>query len=209
MKKRLLTVLLLFVIAAPFASAQMRYGVKADLLFTKMPFTKNEISSENRTGFRVGLTGEFGLPFVPVFFDGSIQYAEASTKLESEIDDKSVDLKRSSIYVPFNIKFKFDIFPTIRCFFKAGPDLILNLNNNSSSHQKTLEEMGLGQADPKFLNYGIHAGFGIELARKFEISAQYEMPLAEDYEYKGTTQLAKDFFGTKSKGVSISGVYYF
>lgn len=207
MKKRLFTLVLMMGILFPVAaSAQLRFGVKAGANFSSMPKSMGDFESSNLTAMHVGATAEFGVPFVPVFAEGSILFSQKGANIfRKDKEDNSTAIKENYLMIPLNAKLKLDILPTVRAMLFVGPNFTYTLSNNFSD----LKELDVNQLKEKKAQFGFQAGLGLEFFRSLQVTAQYDAPFGDSYEYTGTNQLAKDFYNNKFKTFSLSVAYYF
>lgn len=176
MKKVLSTLVVLIAcfMMAESAQAQLRFGLKGGLNISKVTFSSNDISSDNRTGFFVGPMAEFTAPIIGLGIDAAALYTQSGAKLKSE--DENIDKTLKTIEIPVNLKYNFGLGSIAGAYIAAGPQFGFNVG---SGH--------LGDYDIKNCNTTFNVGAGVKLISHLQIGLNYNFSVNKvaKYEYEG------------------------
>ena len=179
MKKLLLGLVLTIMLSIPTTlSAQMRWGVIAgadvtDLHWSKKYLRTTEFKTVKSLGYFGGVIGEYMIPGIGFAIDLGLQYAQRGASMnmgDFKIwSDDGYGYERSYLHyidIPIHLRFKYSNmngFERILApFVFAGPSVsILVAHNNIDAF------------DYKPVFFGVEAGLGVELFRKYQVSFSY------------------------------------
>ncbi len=167
-----------------FAQPERRWGVTLGGNYNEIHFKQSDIfASDNMFGGSVGVTGDLMIPGVGFGVDASILYTLRQGKLH--FGDKhawaSQGIKNQAVRVhyidvPLNLKFRYSrlggIENTIMPFVYAGPTFSFHVGHNSDALNYTAVSVLL------------HAGIGVELANKVQISGGYSFSVGQNLKTK-------------------------
>ena len=170
------------------ASAESRWGIVAGANINEFPAYQRGIyklyEAERTVGGSLGVNGEIFFPGIGMGVDASLIYNYTQAKLhlgEQKIWQlQGVDVEKATMHVleiPLNLKYRYinlnGIENKIYPFLFAGPTINILLGHNDGGH-----------LDYTTTSLGMHVGFGVELMRKFQISASHEWGLSQAFKTK-------------------------
>ena len=188
--KKVLSVIVMLMMAssAVTAMAESRWGIVAGANVNSFPAFQTGIyklyEAENTVGGSVGVNGEIFFPGIGMGVDGSLIYNYTQAKLhlgEQKIwQSQGVDVEKPVMHVleiPLNIKYRYinlnGIENKIYPFVFAGPNINILLAHSDGGHMEYTTT-----------SLGLHVGFGVELMRKFQVSASHEWGLSQAFKTK-------------------------
>ncbi len=181
MKKLFLGLLLTIMLSIPTAlSAQMRWGVTAgadisNLKWSQQYFRTTEFTSTKSLGYFAGIIGEYTIPGIGFAIDLGLQYAQRGASMnlgDFKIwSDDGYGDERSYLHyidIPIHLRFKYSNMNgferKLAPFVFAGPCVSI-----LAAHNK------LEAFDYKPVSFGVDAGAGVELFRKYQVSFCYSV----------------------------------
>ncbi|MCL2650667.1 MAG: PorT family protein [Candidatus Azobacteroides sp.] len=206
MKKYLVfTVIAVLFMALPTqAQKPLRFGVKAGVNLASMSLSdlQGNLNPSNYTGFQVGPIMDFTVPIVGIGMNVAILYSQTGVKLPgiTGLKNGSDIVKNGNILIPVNFKYTlFSLIPLISPYATVGPYANLNISDNLASDIKS-QSFGAG------LNFGI----GVELLKRLQVGANYQLGLTDDYGKSSGLQIAGSAItGGKSHVWSITAAFFF
>lgn len=202
MKKNLIVLIALFLLAGFSAQAGPKFGLKAGVNIAKASFDTDVFESDNLTGFQVGPMVEFTVPIVGIGFDAAVMYSQQGIKFKEEGEKEKTE-RMSTIFVPVNFKYKFSLV-ALGAYLTAGPYVSFNLSDGFKGVKNEFETETFGA--------GLNFGLGIELLSKLQVGANYQLGLTNDYSAISSlgdvTDAVKKEEG-KQRGWTISAAYFF
>jgi len=183
--KKTITIFVAMMVAmvAVSASAESRWGIVAGANINSFPSFQKGIyklyDADNTVGGSIGVNGEIFFPGIGMGVDGSLIYNYNQAKLhlgQQEIwASQGVDVEKATMHVleiPLNVKYRYinlnGIENKIYPFVFAGPTINILLGHNDG-----------GNVSYSNTVLGLHVGFGVELMRKFQLSASHEWGLSQ------------------------------
>ena len=171
--KKVLSIVFM-VVAMLFASnanAQIKFGLKGGLNVTSMSFSEEVFDASNKTGFFVGPMVKVTVPIVGLSFDAAALYdqKEADVKYAAEGELGKVNVKQQSINIPVIVRYGFGLSSLANIFLFAGPQWGINVGdknfkwNESSSYSL------------KKSNFSVNVGAGVTLLNHLQVSANYNI----------------------------------
>lgn len=185
------TILILIVLLALPAAAQVHFGVRGGLTVGKMRFDRDLISSDNRLGYTGGLLLDLNIPVVGLGVEASVMYTHRNNRLS----DNERIFKRHYIEIPVYARYKLSIVGLDKVFEPivfTGPSFSILFNENAPTNYKNSKtyvswDVGLGADLFKHLRLTGTYGIGISKALKYI-----------DQEYKGDKVNGRDSYWTLS-----------
>lgn len=163
-----LTILICLLAAVP-AQAQLKFGLKGGLNVTSLSFNTKVFDGDNRTGFFIGPMAELTVPLLGLGVDAAALYNQSGAK--SDICDDKV----KSIEIPVNLKWTFGLGSTAGVYVAAGPQFGFNVGDGSIGN-------GNYRLDMKDKYTTFNVGAGIKLVSHLQIGVNYNF---------GTSKMAK------------------
>jgi len=191
--KTLFVVVLALIFALPL-SAQIHFGVRGGLDFSKANF--NDVKNASYTGWFIGPSAEFSIPLTGLSVDGSALFTHAGSKVSGE------SMSKTSLEVPVNLKYGFGLGSYASLFLFAGPQWGFKIDSDNAIFGT---DSDLYKYKDSFLSANI--GIGVKLLAHLQIMANYNIKLDDDTEFVSEVMSsAKDF---KSKNTFQLGITYF
>lgn len=189
-------VISVLLVAVTAIQAQINFGIKGGMNFSKLKFDSDVMDSSNKMGFFVGPTIKVTFPIVTLGLDAAALYDQHAVKLEGDGVEESV--KQESIQIPVNVRFGFGT--DIASFFIfLGPQFGFNLGDKSIDVQ-------MGEWTFRSSSLSGNAGFGVMFAKHLQVSANYNFALGKTGDYDSKT--TKDLEG-KLNSWQLGVAYYF
>ena len=164
--------LLSLMLALP-AAAQLRLGPKLGISTSSLHFDSKLLSSSNRTGWTAGLQLELRLPIVGLGVDGSLMFSHRNDALRGD----SRTYHRNYIEIPLHVRYTLSIVglnKIVAPFAFTGPNIRLLC---SESDDITW--------DNRASNLSWDAGFGVELLGHLQVSASYSLGITKAFKQVG------------------------
>lgn len=174
MKKYILSIIVaIFALCAINANAQFRYGATAGVSFSDLSFKQDLVGVEKMVGPSVGVVGEMMFPGIGFGIDLGLIYSQRGAKvnLGERLIWSSQGYGNEKTYlhyieIPLHLRFKYTNLAGfedyVAPFVFGGPSLsILVADNNIKAYEYASGSLNLT------------AGFGLELWRRWQISASY------------------------------------
>lgn len=206
-KNKIATLLLCFVLLSiGTASAQLKFGAKANVDIADHKISTNMLNSKNRMGFSVGPTMEFNIPLIGLGLDASLLYGYKKYSVEDK--EKYADISNYSyISIPVNLKKKFGLLPGfVGAFVSAGPYANFRLSGGDLKIKDEIEDT-YDNFKAKNFEMGINAGLGVNFVSKLDVGIYYRCKLTDNYSAdKGDIGNLKD---KKYQTWSVGATYFF
>uniref|UniRef100_A0AB33J6E9 Porin family protein n=3 Tax=unclassified Prevotella TaxID=2638335 RepID=A0AB33J6E9_9BACT len=168
MRKLLSTaVVVIALLFATNAQAQVKFGLKGGLNVTSMSFSEDVIQSSNQAGFYVGPTLKFTLPLVGLGVDAAALYDQRSAEVNGE------KIKNQAISIPVNLRYNIGLGSLAGIYLAAGPQFGFNVGDDefkwsdSKSYQNTFQM--------KKSNFSVNLGAGVSLLKHLEVGFKYNI----------------------------------
>ena len=171
--KKVLSIVFM-VVAMLFASnanAQIKFGLKGGLNVTSMSFSEEVFDASNKTGFFVGPMVKVTVPIVGLSFDAAALYdqKEADVKYAAEGELGKVNVKQQSINIPVNVRYGFGLSSLANIFLFAGPQWGINVGDKNFKWNET------SSYSLKKSNFSVNVGAGVTLLNHLQVSANYNI----------------------------------
>ncbi|GHT60840.1 membrane protein [Bacteroidia bacterium] len=179
--------------------ADIRLGVKAGVNLADASFNKSTIQTSNFTGYQVGPILEFKLPIVGIGLDVAVLYSQQGLKFK--FDDVDFKERHSTLEIPVNLKFKFDLVESIGGYLTAGPYVSFKLDGDDFSG---VSQNIKNDFKNESFGAGINVGGGLELVKHLQVGVNYKIGMTNDYK-----SLTIDDLNGKTRIWSITAAYFF
>lgn len=202
-----MAILLLIMLSVPL-SAQIKFGVKADVGLNNPSFNSDALKVENMTSYSIGPSIEAMFPFVVVDFgiDASLLYNDnrmTVSNLTGEGAETSSDVSNRYLNLPVNAKVKFGLgMLPLRLFATAGPYAGYLISGDEIDFQNIEDDISA-----KEFQAGANIGFGVEVLHMIQVGLNYSVQLTDNYSADQPNW--RDPLNGKSEVWSITGAIYF
>lgn len=206
--KKVITLVVLIAAVSLTAQAQgLKFGVKGGLNISKMSFSKDVVSSDNKTGFFVGPSLKLSLP-AGFSADIAALYDERSTDVsgskatavEGDIitsTSGTETIKQKSLQIPLNLRYNIGLSSMAGLYLAAGPQFGFLVAD------KVLKTE-FGDYRLKDANLSINFGAGLYLMGHLEVGFTYNLAAGKSGEFKDWNDV-----DTHNNAWQISAAYYF
>ena len=184
-------ILILIVLTALPAAAQVRLGVRGGMTVGEMRFDRDIIDSDNRVGYTGGLLIDLNIPVVGLGVEASVMY----THRNNRFTDHNTVFKRHYIDIPVYARYKLSL-PGISKVFEplvfTGPSFSVLFNENGPSNydnSKTYLSWDVGLGADLFRHLRLTGTYGLGISRALEYI---------DSEYTGDKVNGRDRYWTLS-----------
>ncbi|MGN0214599.1 MAG: porin family protein [Muribaculaceae bacterium] len=188
--KKYISILMLLMLAMTSvkASAESRWGIVAGANINHFTAYQSGIYKlydvDNSVGGSLGVNGEIFFPGIGMGVDASMIYNFTQAKLhlgQQEVwASQGIGVEKVTLHmleIPLNLKWRYikmDGFEnTLYPFIFAGPNINIILGHDDGGSMKYTTT-----------SLGLHAGFGVEVLRRFQISASHEWGISQVFKTK-------------------------
>lgn len=204
--KLIMLVLALLCTVSAFAQPERRWGVTIGGNYNEIHFKQSDIfESDKMFGGSIGITGDLMIPGVGFGVDGSILYTLRQGKVHfgdrHAWDSQGIETQAVQLHyidVPLNLKFRYSrlggIENTIMPFAYVGPTFSF-----LAGHNKVGDALNYTT-----VNVLLHAGIGVEIANKIQISGGYSFSVGQNLKTK-----ILDEHSAKNRTWFIQATYFF
>jgi hypothetical protein len=199
MKKVLLIMAVGLLTAVPLR-AQIKLGVKAGYNLTDISVNKHifERAISDKTGFFIGPTIQFSLPFIGWGIDVSALY----DRRDGKVKETGETLKQKTIQVPINVRLGIGLGGVATVFAFAGPQLGFLIGDEE-------KKMRYGDWTLDDSQVSANIGGGIVLVDHLQLTVNYNFALGKTSEYKYTIDNIVESAKVKSNAWQMALTYYF
>ena len=187
MRKKVLFLALCLTVISFSANAQFKFGLTVGAPFKLNSFDIKDAKIENSRPFNIGLVSEAMVPIIDLGVEVSALYEMEKISGNNIVNAVNIGY----LVVPVNLKWKLGIKP-IKFFVEAGPSLQIMLHN--SGNVQLLGNTVGSSYKPEVFNWGLNAGFGIELLQHFQAGISYFYNFNSPF-----TEIANDVETNKAK----------
>jgi hypothetical protein len=196
MKRILMIVLAVFLLAGISASAQAKWGVTAGLNFNTSKFT--EVDVKARTGWNAGATLLVDLP-LGFSLQPSLVYHEKSANLTEKVSQTM-----GYIELPVSVQWGPDLL-IFRPFVDVTPYIGYALSNKISASVAGLEFNEKGWEGKERFEYGLGLGAGVNVW-KLQLIARYNWNFGSLYNVEGWNDIKPNLKGLSTENENFGGV---
>lgn len=198
MKKVIALVVLAAAMTLTAQAQGIKFGVKGGLNITKMTFSKDIVSSDNKTGFFVGPSLKLSLP-LGFGADIAALYDERSADVTSYIVStaSTETIKQKSIQIPLNLRYNIGLGSMAAVYLAAGPQFGFPVSDK-------VYDTKFGEYRLKDANLSINFGAGLTLMGHLELGVTYNLAAGKSGEFKDWNDV-----DTHNNAWQISAAYYF
>ena len=167
--KKVLSVLMVVVamMFATNANAQIKFGLKGGLDVTNMSLSNDVFDASNKTGFFVGPMVKDTIPIVALSFDAAALYDQKEAKVSAE--NVETTMTQKSLNIPVNVRYGFGLSSLANVFVFAGPQWGINVGDKNFKWDKS------GCYSLKKSNFSVNVGLGVTLMSHLQLSANYNI----------------------------------
>ena len=204
MKKVIALVVLAAAMTLTAQAQGIKFGVKGGLNITKMTFSKDIVSSDNKTGFFVGpslklsLPLGFGADIAALYDERSADVTGVSSSTSYIVSTASTEtIKQKSIQVPLNLRYNIGLGSMAAVYLAAGPQFGFPVSDK-------VYDTKFGEYRLKDANLSINFGAGLTLMGHLELGVTYNLAAGKSGEFKDWNDV-----DTHNNAWQISAAYYF
>jgi len=168
MKKYILSLITVALIAITPASAKLTFGAKGGINFTHLSFNKDMFDSSSRMGWFVGPTLKVSSP-LGFGLDGAVFFDSRKTEVEN-----GNELTFNSLQIPINVRFELDPLKVLGVYIATGPQFGINFGDS----QVKLNYSG-NTMEMKRTAFSWNIGAGVILFHHLELGAAYNFPISK------------------------------
>lgn len=195
-------VVLAFAMTVTTQAQGLKFGVKAGLNITKMSFSKDVVSSDNKAGFFVGPTVKLSLPMgfgvdIAALYDERSADVTGVGSTTSYSTASTETIKQKSLNVPVNLRYNIGLSSMAGFYLAAGPQFGFPVAD------KVLKTE-FGEYRLKDANLSINFGAGLYLMDHLEVGFTYNLAAGKSGEFKDWNDV-----DTHNNAWQISAAYYF
>ena len=204
MKKVIALVVLAAAMTMTAQAQGIKFGVKCGLNITKMTFSKDIVSSDNKTGFFVGpslklsLPLGFGADIAALYDERSADVTGVSSSTSYTVSTASTEtIKQKSIQIPLNLRYNIGLGSMAAVYLAAGPQFGFPVSDK-------VYDTKFGEYRLKDANLSINFGAGLTLMGHLELGVTYNLAAGKSGEFKDWNDV-----DTHNNAWQISAAYYF
>ena len=203
--KRIISLVVLAVVMTMTVQAQgIKFGVKGGLNITKMTFSKDIVSSDNKMGFFVGpslklsLPMGFGADIAALYDERSADVTGASSTGASSSSMAATEtIKQKTLQIPVNLRYNIGLSSMAGIYLAAGPQF------GFPGADKVVDTK-VGEYRLKDANLSIIFGAGLTVMGHLEVGFTYNLAAGKSGEFKNW-----DDVDTHNNAWQISAAYFF
>ena len=167
-------IVIVMMLSAASAQAQIKFGLKGGLNVTDMSLSKDVFNADNQAGFFIGPTVKFSLPLIGLGIDAAALYDQRQAKVKGEVGYEQITIEERSldskyINIPINLRYGIGLGSVASLNFFAGPQFGFNVGKK---HQELVDDATWNLKSSAF---SINVGAGVTIASHFELSANYNI----------------------------------
>ena len=204
MKKVIALVVLATAMTLTAQAQGIKFGVKGGLNITKVTFSKDIVSSDNKTGFFVGPSLKLSLPIgfvadiAALYDERSADITGVSSNVGATSSTASTEtIKQKSIQIPVNFRYNIGLGSTAAVYLALGPQFGFPVADK-------VYDTKVGEYRLKDANLSINFGAGLSLMNHLEIGLTYNLAAGKSGEFKNWNDV-----DTHNNAWQISAAYYF
>ena len=203
MKKVIALVVLAAAMTLTAQAQGIKFGVKGGLNITKMTFSKDIVSSDNKTGFFVGPSLKLSLPLgfgadIAALYDERSADVTGVSSTSYPVSTASTEtIKQKSIQIPLNLRYNIGLGSMAAVYLAAGPQFGFPVSDK-------VYDTKFGEYRLKDANLSINFGAGLTLMGHLELGVTYNLAAGKSGEFKDWNDV-----DTHNNAWQISAAYYF
>ena len=204
MKKVIALVVLAAAMTLTAQAQGIKFGVKGGLNITKMTFSKDIVSSDNKTGFFVGpslklsLPLGFGADIAALYDERSADVTGVSSSTSYTVSTASTEtIKQKSIQVPLNLRYNIGLGSSAAVYLAAGPQFGFPVSDK-------VYDTKFGEYRLKDANLSINFVAGLYLMGHLEVGFTYNLAAGKSGEFKDWNDV-----DAHNHAWQINAAYYF
>ena len=204
MKKVIALVVLAAAMTLTAQAQGIKFGVKGGLNITKMTFSKDIVSSDNKTGFFVGpslklsLPLGFGADIAALYDERSADVTGVSSSTSYIVSTASTEtIKQKSIQIPLNLRYNIGLGSMAAVYLAAGPQFGFPVSDK-------VYDTKFGEYRLKDANLSVNFGAGLTLMGHLEVGFTYNLAAGKSGEFTSIKDI-----DTHNNAWQISAAYFF
>jgi hypothetical protein len=203
--KKVITLVVFAAAMTLTAQAQgIKFGVKGGLNITKMSFSKDIVSSDNKTGFFVGPTLKISLPMgfgadiAALYDERSADVTGVSSNTGATSSTATTEtIKQKTLQIPVNLRYNIGLSSMAGIYLAAGPQFGFPVADK-------VVDTKVGEYRLKDANLSINFGAGLTLMGHLEVGFTYNLAAGKSGEFKDWNDV-----DTHNNAWQISAAYFF
>ncbi len=182
------------------AGGPIKFGPKVGLTVNKFHFNKDDLNSDNQTGWTAGVMLEATVPIIGIGADISAMYVRRNSEFMNANNISKNN--RDYIEIPLNLKYKFNL-PIVSKFLV--PYLGLGPSVSFLTSRRNIENAYRN----KNVDWAFNFGIGVQLMSHLDINARYGLGLTKALSYIPGSEIADPKIEGKNRYWTISLAYLF
>jgi hypothetical protein len=163
-----LFVVIMAMMFATQAKAQVKFGLRAGADVTNMSISEKVFNTSNRAGFFFGPTVKISLPVIGLGVDASALYDNRTTDVKDE-NEESQTIRQQQLLIPVNLRYGVGLGSIADVFLFAGPQWGINVGDQSFVWDKG------SSYSLKKSNFSVNIGAGVTLLAHLQLTANYNV----------------------------------
>ena len=202
---KIVTFIVCLAVLTTTAQAQgFKFGLKGGLNITKMSFSKDVVSSDNKAGFFVGPTVKLSLPagfgadIAALYDERSADVTGVGTGTSYTPSTATTEtIKQKSLQIPVNLRYNIGLSSMAGIYLAAGPQFGFPVSDK-------VYETKVGEYRLKDASLSINFGAGLSLMGHLEVGFTYNLAAGKSGEFKDWNDV-----DTHNNAWQISAAYFF
>ena len=169
-------VLVLCLLTAGSASAQINFGITGGVNLTKVSFNKMpSFDSNNRAGWYIGPKVECTIPIIGLGIDAAVEYSQRRVNINEDNTNASSSNFYKSIEIPISLRYQFGLESLAAIYVHTGPQFGFNVGDKNwkTSYSE------ITSFEWKKSNVSWNFGAGVKLLKHLEAGINYNVALSK------------------------------
>jgi hypothetical protein len=184
-------------LATTVANAQLRWGAKGGVNFSRVAVEEKKLDTDGITGYHIG-------PVVEVMSKGllsniGLEAALLYTRKGFEYSGK--DFRNDYLEVPVNFKWRLN-FPLVKPFVAIGPYAGVRIGG------KEQWDVIIAQIESKSFIAGMNLGLGLDIVKKLQLGMNFNWAITDNYKTLSVLQAA-DAITAKNRTFALTAAVFF
>lgn len=177
------------------AHAQVKFGVKAGMNFSKLKLGDNTYNANNKAGYFFGPMVKVTVPLIGLSFDAAALYDQKEADLRYADDVVGGDLtrtqriKQQSIDIPINVRYGVGLGSIANVFVFAGPQWGINVGD------KNFKWNSASSYSLKKATFSVNVGAGVTILKHLQGSVNYNIECNKSGEMEYEANVNKSWKG--------------
>jgi|WetSurMetagenome_2_1015567.scaffolds.fasta_scaffold100878_2 hypothetical protein len=212
MKKVILSLIAIACIICTPVQAQLKFGIRGGVNLSNGNLNSiTNLDTKNYTGYFLGPTLEFTIPFVGLGVDGSLLFNQTGGKYTYTTTNGTFNGNKyqQSFVIPLDLRYSIGLGSLANIFFTAGPSYTWNIGDRDNALAVAGQIVNSNWENQEV---AINLGGGIKLAKHLELGVRYCMPVTKSAQYQIQNTNSTELLNDKSyynKTWQLSAAYIF